>query len=84
MSVTESTPYGRPAARQQFVLDVTMGEQMRTPLDVIGAIGRAMYEYSKGSERSQVPFDQQPALPVGDIKDRDGVIVGTWRIEGGV
>lgn len=84
MSVTESTPYGRAAAPQRFVIEVTIGEGTRTPRDIMATVERALNIYGFERDGILTPFAQQPGYPDGDVFTADGVLVGHWKVEGGV
>lgn len=77
--VTYEQPYGKPAAPEQIVITIRLGEGMNSPRDVRAAVDDAMYVYS-GAEELR-PFAMQPGFPQGEIKHPlTGVVVGEWKI----
>lgn len=78
--VTYEQPYGKPAAPEQIVITITLGEGMRTPKEVHDAITYSLQVYGAAHQGTRTPFAQQPGYPQGLIRNGDQQVVGEWRV----
>lgn len=70
----------QPAAT--VAINITLGQGMRTPQEVMIAVHHALMEYGRSHNGTTTPFTQQPGFPQGFITNSSGVPVGTWEVKG--
>ncbi len=71
-----------PPAPAKLVIEITLGETVRTPREVQDAVDRALGAYGLAGNGTLTPFAQQPGFPEGFVLDKDDAVVGTWKVTG--
>lgn len=80
--VTYDQPYGKPAAPEQIVITINLGDGLRSAKEILGAIDDALWVAADQSYAlREIPLTHLPGFPQGEIKHPlTGVTVGEWKV----